>query len=412
MSKIVIRSKLGLLIQFVGVCCSYISILLIARFEGPAAQGTFVAIKNFVDTVYALFMAGLPQALILVINRSQFNVRSASIYIEIYSVAIFLLSILITWKFMWLDLSTEALLFLSAGIVGMSLFGLTRALLLTRTDGFFFSIFTVAPPSLILFFVAIHLFAIRSDYLHVYLYFGVSLFTISQAVLVYLYILRRNEPLVKMPFRSLFSENIHSFAQAIFYNGQLFLVLKILGEFGTSLDDIGKISTSVLPLLALHALIGVVAPILYNQWSKQGQPTQMSMMLRYLGKVAFAMQCCSIVILPIVGPITMMIFGPAYAESVPAIWVVLFATFPVALTRLLSPYLQTSGRAALNSVSCLIRIAASVIFLLIALRLDTSINVIVLLAIVWSAAEWLALVFIFIARSLPPFAPRAIGGAQ
>jgi len=405
MSKIIIRSKLGLLIQFLGVSFSYVSILLIARFEGPAAQGTFVAIKSFVDTLYAIFMAGLPQALILVINRAQFNVRSASLYIEGYAVAIFLMSIPITWRFMWLDMPTGTLLFLPVGIVAMSLFGLTRGLLLTRTDGLFFSLFTVTPPSLILLFVAVHLFVVKSDYLHVYFYFGVSLLAISQAILLYLYYRLRTEPLMKMPFRSLFSENVHSFIQAIFYNGQLFLALKILGEFGTPLDVIGKISTSVLPLLALHALIGVIAPILYNQWSKQGQPTQMPIMIRYLTRFAFAIQCCSIVALPAAGPVTVMIFGQAYAESVPAIWVVLFATFPVAFTRLLSPYLQTSGRAALNSASCFIRIATSIVLLLVALEVGKSINVIVLVAVVWGVAEWFALTFILIAQSQRIFSP-------
>lgn len=407
MSKIVIRSKFGLFVQLAGVTFSYISLLLIARFEGPAAQGVFVTIKSFVDTVYALFMAGLPQALILVINRGQFNVRSAALYIELYCVVIFLFAIPITWKLMWLDVGYgPELLFIPIGIVGMSLFGLTRSLLLTHTDGLSFSLFTVAPPFLILLFVGVHLVVPEFDFLRVYLCFGISILIVSEVILVWLYLHRREEPLIKIPFSLLFSENLHSFAQAVFYNGQLFLVLKMLTAHGVLPDDLGKISTAILPLLALHVLIGVIAPILYNQWSKQETPTDMPKMVRYLVRVALVIQGCSILTFPVVRPATILVFGEAYSEAVPAIWVVLLATFPVALTRLLSPYLQTSGRAALNSVSCFVRVAAVLILLFAAQQAGHNFNIVVVLAIVWASGEWFALAFLLLAQSTTFFAPR------
>lgn len=406
MSKIVIRSKLGLFVQLLGVTFSYISILLIARFEGPAAQGIFITIKSFVDTVYALCMAGLPQALILVINRKQFNIRTAALYIELYCIVIFLLAIPITWKFMRFAGPDHVLLFIPAGIVGMSSFALTRSLLLTRTDGLSFSLFTVGPQSLILLFVVFHLFISKSDYLHVYLYFGLSLLLIAQTVLLLLYCTMREEPLMRLPFRHLFSENLHSFAQAIFYNGQLFLTLKILAAYRVQPDDIGKISTAVLPLLVLHALIGVVAPILYNQWSRQEEPTHMSKMVRYLMRVALVVQGLVIFTFPIVRPVTLTVFGGAYGEAVPAIYVVLFAAFPVVLTRLLSPYLQTSGRAALNTASCFVRIVTVIVLLLTTLGLGHTSSVVIKLALVWGIGEWLALIFLLVAQSNDIFAPR------
>lgn len=409
MSKIVIRSKVGLFVQLLGVVSSYISIFLIARFEGPASQGFFVTIKSFIDTAYALFMAGLPQALILVINRNQFNVRSAVPRVELYIVCIFLLSIPITWKFMWLDVSSShALVFIPVGITGMSIFALTRALLLTRTDGLFFSLFTAAPPSLILLYVALNIFVSKSGYLYVYFYFGITLFVISQSVILTLYCVNRAEARVGIPFRRLFSENVHSFAQAVLYNGQLFLVLRLLHAFGVLPDDIGKISTAILPLLALHALIGVVAPMLYNQWSKQDAPTQLPVMIHYLSRIALLGQGLAILSLPLVRPVTIFVFGAAYADSVPAIWVVLFAVFPVIFSRLLSPYLQTSGRAVLNSASCLVRFSAVIGLLLISLQLSGSFSAVFLLAVVWGAAEWLALVFLLVARPRALFAPRLI----
>jgi len=406
MSRIVIRSKLGLLVQLLGVTFSYISILLIARFEGPAAQGIFITIKSFVDTVYALCMAGLPQALILVINRKQFNIRTAALYIELYCIVIFLLAIPITWKFMRFAGPDHVLLFIPVGIVGMSSFALTRSLLLTRTDGLSFSLFTVGPQSLILLFVIFHLFISKSDFLHVYLYFGLSLLLIAQTVLLLLYCTMREEPLMRLPFRHLFSENLHSFAQAIFYNGQLFLTLKILAAYRVQPDDIGKISTAVLPLLVLHALIGVVAPILYNQWSRQEEPTDMSKMVRYLMRVALVMQGLVILTFPIVRPVTLTVFGGAYDEAVPAIYVVLFAAFPVVLTRLLSPYLQTSGRAALNTASCFVRIVTVIVLLLMTLGLGYTSSVVIKLALVWGIGEWLALIFLLVAQSNNVFAPR------
>jgi hypothetical protein len=66
--------------------------------------------------------------------------------------------------------------------------------------------------------------------------------------------------------------------------------------------------------------------------------------------------------------------------------------FPVIMTRLLSPYLQTSGHAAINTLSCALRLMATAIVALMAISAGA--GVLVASAIGWTVAEWLAFLFI------------------
>jgi O-antigen/teichoic acid export membrane protein len=406
MSKIIIRSKIGLAVQLLGVLFSYFGVLVIARFDGPQAQGYFVTLKSFVDTANGAFVAGLPQALILAINRGRFNLRSAGPYVWVYGLLVFLISIPVSWKLVGLEGEQLqlAILFLPIGIAGSSLFGLTRALLLTHTDGFGFSIFTAFPQVMLFAAICIEAVLLHQDYATIYLVYGITVTAGSLLVSYRLFAREPNEARLPLPVKGLFREGTHIFAQSMLYNAQWFLVLRLLSATGAPRGELGLVSTALLPLLALHALVGIVAPILYNQWSKLETPTDFGAMATYLFKLSGLGQLLALPLLFLVQPVVMLVFGEKYVGSIGGVYVVIFATLPVLFTRTISPFLQTSGRARLNSVSCMLRAASALTFLSVAIGSGWS--GVVPVAVAWSAAEWAAFLFVVAAWKLKQFAPK------
>jgi O-antigen/teichoic acid export membrane protein len=388
----------ALILQMMGVLAAYAAIFATARFGGPTAQGQFTTLKSFVDVANAVLLMGLPQAVVLVINRGLTNVGALAPWLRIYSVLAFVLALAAAAVFAgFLNFPAGAIswpvLALALAVWGFTSFSVTRGALLTRTDGLAFSLFTSMPQLVLLAGVLAVLAQQGIRFEWAYALQGIVCIAISHTVLQWLALKDAGAKAGLPPVRTLLSENLHAFVQAMLYSGQLFATVNLLRALGGTLDDVGQFGIISLPILALHAIAGIVAPLFYNRWSKLSEPEPPLKVARDIGVVALAAQAGALALLPFLHPLVLTVFGGRFEPSVAPLAYIAFAAFPAVMTRLLSPYLQTSHRAILNSASCLIRLAVSVAIMLAGVWLG--LGLLISAALAWTLAEWLALAFIF-----------------
>jgi O-antigen/teichoic acid export membrane protein len=387
----------ALLIQSFGVLAVYLAVFATARFGGPEAQGQFTTLKSFIDLANAILLMGLPQAIILVVNRGQTNVRAMTPWLRAYVGVAFLAGLaaaLAFAPFVHHDAWDWRQLEVALAIAGFLSFAVTRGALLTRTDGAFFSLFT-AMPQLVLLAGVLWVLARGGGFEEAYALQGAICLVASQLVLGSV-AARDVKDAPLPPWRALVAENLHAFAQAMLYAAQLFISVRIIRHGGGTLADVGQFGVISLPLLALHAFAGMIGPLYYNRWSKLAEPEPFMKVARSIAGAGIGLQLAALACLPFLALLIGIVFGPAFAPSALPMSIALFAVFPVIMTRLLSPYLQTSGHAAINTLSCALRLMATAIVALVAISAGA--GVLVAGAIGWTVAEWLA--FLFIAGSL------------
>jgi O-antigen/teichoic acid export membrane protein len=103
----------------------------------------------------------------------------------------------------------------------------------------------------------------------------------------------------------------------------------------------------------------MVAPILFNDWAgerwKEGA-RQSYTLLSHMGLVV----SIAVMLLAFLftGPLTKIVFGNRFFESVESTWVLLFGLFPFYQNRLLTPISLAIGHPSAVAISSIIRMAA------------------------------------------------------
>jgi O-antigen/teichoic acid export membrane protein len=236
-----IRSTFNKGLQLGGILASYATPILISRLGGAEDQGHYASLKSLFDLSNALFLFGLPQSLVLMINRQHTNIKSIAPYVQAYSLFVFLvfLTLALVAKFLFPDHppivgTLTAYLAVALGVAGFVTFGLVRAIFLTRNDGTLFSLFTTLPQLLLLVGAALVVTSGSNNFEYSFALLGIIVLPMAIGLLVRMArstVSGLNTPKKLPPLGFLLSENAHTFVQAVFYNLQPWLTFLLLASF-------------------------------------------------------------------------------------------------------------------------------------------------------------------------------------
>jgi O-antigen/teichoic acid export membrane protein len=378
-------------LQLLGIVLSYMTIIMVSRNSGPAAQGDFATMRTFVDSSSVICLMGLPQALVLVINRRQTEIASIAPYIRLYGPVVFLLALASSIVLLPKELAEPThltfVLCISTAVYGFVTFSLVRATLLTSTEGLGFSLFTAMPHYLLFIAVAVLALTLHKDYHFAFAIQGLASLAISLIVLKRLEALSEKQEKKLPPLGALLSENLHSFFQALLYSSQFFLVFFIVRHQQGNSEAVGWLSIALLPVQVIHAVVGMASPYFYNRSSKLVVPLQLSQIGWSITKAAGLMQTLALISLPALGLFISLVFGSKFAPSTTATQLVLLGTFAVYWTRAITPFLQTAGRSMPTSISCAIRFASCLVLTWFLLQFFSTV---VAGALAWLVSEWIA----------------------
>src|SRR4051794_13646483 len=77
----------NLIVQSLGPACSFVTVFVIARLGGPAAQGEFAQMKAWSDFMFSFGCFGFPQGFIYTINKLGASASVLARWSRFYSLA-------------------------------------------------------------------------------------------------------------------------------------------------------------------------------------------------------------------------------------------------------------------------------------------------------------------------------------
>lgn len=379
------------IVQIAGVLLSFITIIIVARWGGAAAQGVFFTYKTLVDFITTILLFGLPQAYIFLINKERATVSGITLFTYIYSVASILVALAAILFYLdsyrISDPGVLAIATLSVGVGGYVLHGLARGIILTRAVAGLFSVFSVVPAVLLLIGIV---FQFSDGSPNFPLAIGVTGFLSGMISAVWLS--RMSKPrlrdLPSLPYRALVTQSLHTFIQSSLYAAQPVLTVAMLrGRSGTDVD-IGNFSIAVTAFSAINVVVSVMGPVLFNRWTKSISWVQYSTLARRTYWFSGVLMLLAGIVVLAAGPVVDVVLGPAYQDAVLPIQLMAFAVFPLLSTRFLSSAVYALGHPGVNSLSCLARLGMVAAFFFVSYSLTD--NILASGAMSWVAGEWIA----------------------
>lgn len=401
------KSAIGasIVIQGLGSLPPFLTIIILARFAGPEVQGTFSAFKTYIDLATSLLIFGFPQAFVYLINKELLRKEECINFSIIYALccSFFLIPILlIGWNFGYIVMPDgQSLLYFCLAIIfggGAFIFNrLIRAVYLTIDDGVLFALITSAPAFMML--CAIVAAAFSKAFPYDMAYFATGIGTLL-ATAVWLVALRRDIPyyafqLPTFPKRMLLQQSVQTFIQSLSFTIQPVLTISTILYFGGGVDQVAYFSASIMLIAAANVLFGIIAPILFNRWSKLLDAHSFANIQSAAGRVAIIFFILGLVGLSVSGFLVTLCFGPEYIGAVTAFQLMSLTMAPVAFTRTIYPAIHAAGRPDLNTLSCLTRVGTSWV---VQLLLSFTATMSPLSAAVWAwlIAEWCAFAYTWV----------------
>jgi len=390
------RLSATLAIQILGPLSSILAVLVIARWGGPTLQGEFVTYKTLTDLLVIAGMFGLPQAYIYLINKSVITVGAAVAFTYVYTVLSVLISAGIIWfqyqhGYLTSNSGSETFLYvlvLALGVGGYILHGLARGIVLTHTDGQFFSIFSVAPAIALLFYIGVQVRVFTPDFA-----MAIGLVGCISGVAAAAWAAHLARPdfagLAALPYRTLFSQSLQVFFQAVLSAAQPITTIAMLRMLGGTIADVGNFSIAAAAMSAVNVAVSIIAPILFNRWSKslsKGQIRNLMKMTLIFATIIMLAASASALLAPYLVP---LIFGQGFVRAVPSVQLLLLTALPLLFTRIMSPAVHAIGHPGVNTISCMVRLGICVagLYLLHLAKTD----LLIAAAIAWLTAEWIAM---------------------
>jgi len=381
---------LAVVIQGIGAAVAILTLLGIARWLGPTVQGNFAIYKNWYDVVTLVLLFGTPQGIIYAINRdyiSQAFAAHLSVVATLVSIPVIFFIGLGETAIGYLPENHGIVseLALALGCAGYICHGLSRSILLTSRDGLLFSLISIAPTIGI---AAIITFGGLLGTPRVDLAFMFNGLLCAACALASIANLRRAPRERKHGWRTvLFRQSSHFFVQSVLFSVQPLIVYALLQKSG-DMRTVGIFSFALIGPVAINALIGMVAPILYNRWSKDlgGE------VLRYIrGPILWASALFGAgltLAMFVLAWLAVPVAGAAFAGAVPVIQLLAWSSIPLIFTRVAQPALLASGRTEIGTIIGLFRLACVVGVYFAATGAGW--GSITAAALGWSLGEWVA----------------------
>jgi O-antigen/teichoic acid export membrane protein len=354
-------------IQSIGTVAAFSTLLLIARLEGPAAQGKFAQTKSWVDLLTALGCFGFPQGFVYLINRLGVTRRALLRFSLAYSAAFFLVALPATMLAARRLLGTvfqsspfEAALLIAAATAGIVLHELWRGVYLTYEDGPGFSVMTILQAVGLLTAVAVALLAFRSDRFEtVYLAAGVFCALVTWGLIrTKRHVAESPDATPVIPWGALLNNGSHVFLQNVLIAFQPAATFWVIRTYGGGNREVGWFNLALYVYQAFALPLGMVSPIFFNRWSRDLSRESLRSILPPVLKTAGGVILLSVAALVPLRHAVVSVFGTQYEPAVPICQTLLLAAAPLCLFRVLMPAIHSLGFPQLNTFTMAVRVLA------------------------------------------------------
>ena len=386
-------------IQGISVALMFVLTLLVSRLGGPEAQGSFALTKSTTDLLVGIFSLGLPSAIIFTLNKSRRG--HAAIYRRSMQYGLLLTLVLpvltgIALMYSGTETNITAVVIRSTAIglaaALMTQFALLRAILLVYTDGPLFSTLAIV-QWLVLAIIALPLLN-SGMYVFEIAYLGAGAVCLGVVVLYLrhlgLSVAAGVQSQPPIDWLILCKQSGHVFVQTALFALQPFLTNAVLAHHDPSLTTAGLFNIASMVITLPNLLIALVAPVLFNRWSRSLDWVGMAEVTRNAWWVGIAGQILALAALPFVEPVVVIIYGAPFGAATEATQIMLLATLAIITGRILTPALQGLGLTHVATLSCLCRMIVGVLTAISALCDETT-SPLIAMAIAWCAGEYAAL---------------------
>ena len=165
-------------------------------------------------------------------------------------------------------------------------------------------------------------------------------------------------------------------------------------KFGANTADIGYFSIASLMIVGPNLLVAMVAPVLFNRWSKVLTAEKIFPILKNILIFSIMIQALGLFFWPFLSPIIIFIFGADFAQTVPLMSILLFSVLAVLATRGMTPAFQGIGKNNWVTYSCGTRFIAILMGLLTLALPETQMNTLETAAWSWVLGEYAALIIL------------------
>jgi O-antigen/teichoic acid export membrane protein len=198
----------------------------------------------------------------------------------------------------------------------------------------------------------------------------------------------RLRDLAELPYRGLVTQSLHTFIQSSLYAAQPVVTIAMFRSRLATDGDIGNFSIAITAFAAINVVVSVMAPVLFNRWSKSISWDQYTTLARRTYWSAGILTVLTGIAMLAAHPVIEGIFGADYRGAALPVQIMAFAVYPLLSTRFLSSAVHALGHPAVNSFSCFARLAMVAAFLSASYPLME--NMLIAGAVSWVAGEWAA----------------------
>lgn len=350
----------NLMLQALGPLCGFVTVLLIARLGGAAAQGEFAQTKAWVELLVVIGCFGFPQSFVYVINRLGASARRLALVSIGYSLlfvplawAITQLSRQLGWVHLTAGVMVQLALASSAGL--FVLHGLWRGVFLTTGRETWFAVFSILPPVTLL---ASVLGGLARGQGGVALLFVVSAAASALVALVLMRpVLRASPGTALLPWNALFANGAHSFVQALLLVVQPLLAYALIRAQGGTDPQIGLFNVGVFLVQGLGVPISMISPLLFAHWTSTDDVSRMARLQAASSRWLAAGALLGLLLAGAALAGVPLLFGVAYAGAALPVAVMMLSLPLTCHARLIAPALHAHDRPMVNSVAGLLRLA-------------------------------------------------------
>jgi O-antigen/teichoic acid export membrane protein len=338
------------IIQSFGMALILSTTLFVSRIGGPDAQGGLALVKSISDLQVAICSLGLPSGIVYVLNKTGQGHRPAFRISLLY--ALFLIIALTVLDVILLHfirpesgiyhLLIQAALFGSASGLATG-YALQRGIVLVQSDSWAFSLLSVLPAVVIATTVVLLL---RSTPFAVELAYAISGLLCLTASTLYLRVSlgeRPNGSHADVDWSTLRQQSLNVFLQGIIFGFQVFLTNAWLESIDATLKIAGLFAIASMVITLPNQLIAMVAPVLFNRWSKMLDWRGYRVIRRNSALLALGGQTLGFLSIPLVGVVLGWVFGTPFLAAQTATMIMLTSLFAVITGRILTPALQGLG---------------------------------------------------------------------
>lgn len=390
------------LLQVSGMAANFLMVIIIARVFGPELQGQYAQIRSWVDLLGSVLCLGLPQALVIAINRHGTRASALSGRLGMYLLAVLPVAWLVTWiatvsGYAYFPRPTLGAVLL-IGLAGVSAaFGhLWRGLYMASSAGPLFGLISALPSVTVLGAIGFAALTPVGDdawslaartHFEWHLAIALLLAALLHAVLVQPSIRRRSTGAARpIQWRALLGTSMHGFIQLLAIVLFPLLLYAIIRLNGGSDTEVGILSTVLFLFQVLSAPIDLVSPILFSLWTRQAQTASLDAAALVLRRGVPWMLLATVPAMLAVYFFIPVFFGAAYeAARLPG--AVVAASFAcIFISRVCAPALFATGTPHITSWMWSLRLVATGILSVACIALVEGYRPL-MIALAWLATE-------------------------